>query len=230
MHPMRTQRQRNRQSSSALRTLSGQNSIRRNAPTPNVSRNSARPVAAYRRRGQSSSSSPFCAPETWHEPSESGELSYIVHEPGKGYLHPVTTEEIQQRLDLLPPRFVQDLEVVQLSRMTKKRAFFPYYGMQWGVSVFLYPIEESLTESYARPPTPNQLIEARMYGGQWEQQGRKWTLKWTEQTIKDFYLNNVLIHEVGHLNDDRNTKVEAREQFANWFAIEYGYRASRGRK
>ena len=52
-------------------------------------------------------------------------------------------------------------------------------------------------------------------------------LIWTEQTIKDFYLNNVLIHEIGHLNDARNTKPNDRERFANWFAIEYGYRATR---
>lgn len=227
---MRTQRQLNHRSTTAQTTLSGHNGVRRNAPTRNASRNSARPVAAYRRRGQSDTSSPFCAPETWHEPTETGRLDYIVHEPGKGFWHPVTIEEIQQRIDLLPRRFIEDLEVVQLSRMTKKRSFFPYYGMQWGVSVFLYPIEDSLTESYARPPTPAQLIEARMFGGQWDQKGRKWTLKWTKSTIKDFYLNNVLIHEIGHLNDLRNTKVEAREQYANWFAIEYGYRASRGRK
>ncbi|MFN0196081.1 MAG: hypothetical protein ACKVT0_05005, partial [Planctomycetaceae bacterium] len=160
----------------------------------------------------------------------SGRLDYIVHEPGTGYCHPVTVEEIQQRIDLLPSRFVEDLEVVQLSRMTKKRSFFPYYGMQWGVSVFLYPIEDSLTENYVRPPTPAQLIEARMYGGKWEHCGRKWKLIWTASTIKDFYLNNVLIHEIGHLNDLRNTNIEARERYANWFAIEYGYRASRGRK
>ncbi|MDA0835717.1 MAG: hypothetical protein O3A29_20785 [Planctomycetota bacterium] len=227
---MRMQRQHDQRSAASPSTLSGHNGFRRNVPSRNASRNSARPVAAYRRRGQSDTSSPFCAPETWHEPTDSGQLSFIVHEPGDGYWHPVTVEEIQQRIDLLPSRFIDDLEVVQLSHMTKKRSFFPFYGMQWGVSVFLYPIEESLTECYNRPPTPAQLIEARMYGGKWEQQGRRWTLRWTESTIKDFYLNNVLIHEIGHLNDYRNTKVEAREQYANWFAIEHGYRASRGRK
>ena len=39
-----------------------------------------------------------------------------------------------------------------------------------------------------------------------------------------------LIHEIGHSLDQRNSNMADRERFANWFAIEYGYRASRGRR
>ena len=66
-----------------------------------------------------------------------------------------------------------------------------------------------------------------MYGGRWVQNGRQWQLIWTEQTIRDFYLNNVLMHELGHLLDQRNTNYTDRERYAEWFAIEHGYRASR---
>lgn len=114
--------------------------------------------------------------------------------------------------------------------MTKKRSLFPCYGMQWGPSVYLYPIEESLVETYVRPPRPEQVIEAKMFGGRWVQEGGVWRLYWTPETIRDYYLNNVLIHEIGHVNDQRNTNFDARERFANWFAIEFGYRVSRGRK
>jgi hypothetical protein len=96
--------------------------------------------------------------------------------------------------------------------------------MQWGSSLYLYPIEESLVEYYDRPPKPAQANEARMYGGRWVQDGTQWRLVWTEKAIKDFYLNNILIHELGHLVDDRNTRYEDRERFAEWFALHYGYR------
>jgi hypothetical protein len=66
-----------------------------------------------------------------------------------------------------------------------------------------------------------------MFGATWAKSGSLWTLTWTEAAIKDFYLNNVLIHEVGHINDPRNSNFRDRERYANWFAIEYGYRASR---
>lgn len=114
--------------------------------------------------------------------------------------------------------------------MTRKRSLFPCYGLQWGPNVYLYPIEESLVETYTRPPKPEQVIEAKMYGGVWTQDGKLWRLSWTEHALRDFYLNNVLIHEIGHVNDTRNRNQNARERYADWFAIEYGYRASRGRR
>jgi hypothetical protein len=52
-------------------------------------------------------------------------------------------------------------------------------------------------------------------------------LIWTAETVRDFYLNNVLMHEIGHINDARNTSFRKRERYADWFAIEYGYRATR---
>ena len=67
-----------------------------------------------------------------------------------------------------------------------------------------------------------------MYGGRWEQESCGWwKLVWTEQALKDFYLNNILIHELGHLLDERNTRSIDRERFAEWFAIQYGYRPTR---
>jgi len=60
-------------------------------------------------------------------------------------------------------------------------------AMQWGTAVYLYPIESTYVERYARPPAPGkQLIEARMYGGQWQADGRGWTLSWTADSILRF--------------------------------------------
>ena len=43
------------------------------------------------------------------------------------------------------------------------------------------------------------MIEAEMYGGEWAERRGKWTLTWTLDRLRDFYLNNILIHELGHL-------------------------------
>ena len=192
----------------------------------------SRPVTAHRQRGIGGSGNQpvFFAQELWHEPQDCGETRYLFQPPGPGFIHPVTAVEVRERMSLLPKGVVEKIEVVQFSRMTRKRQLFPCYGMQWGSSVYLYPIEESLVETYTRPPTPQQQIEARMYGGRWSEAGGEWTLSWTLETLKDFYLNNVLIHEIGHILDHRNTRTLDRERYANWFAIEFGYRASRGRR
>jgi hypothetical protein len=190
-----------------------------------------RPVAAHRQRGGGGKlTEAFTAPEVWYEPAGREEIAFHVQPAGRGYFHPVTVAEVKGRLEELPERFTRGIEVVQFSRMTRKRSLFPCYGMQWGPNIYLYPMEETLVETYVRPPLPQQLIESRMYGGKWSQEGSVWRLTWTPETIRDFYLNNVLIHEVGHVNDDRNTSFTARERFADWFAIEYGYRRATGRR
>lgn len=173
---------------------------------------------------------PFSPPEDWHEPTE-GRDGYrvVVQEPGQGYRHVVTPAEVHARLTELPEAFLRDLDVVQLSRMTRKKQSLPCYGMQWGPALYLYPLDESLTEHFGSAPPPAVINESRMYGGRWQQvEGGAWLLSWSERAIRDFYLNNILIHELGHLLDERNTTYVDRERFAEWFATEYGYRWTGG--
>ena len=153
--------------------------------------------------------------------------------PAKATGTSLTPEQIRERLSRVPQHFLKELEVIQLSQMTRKKQSFPCYGMQWGNALYLYPIEESFVEQYDSPPRPNLVNETRMYGGR---VGRgpetpgAWTLTWSEQAAQDFYLNNILIHELGHLVDDRNTGYVDRERYAEWFAVHYGYLASGGRE
>jgi len=182
-----------------------------------------------RARGEQNARLPFVPPEDWHEPTGSGSpYKIIVQPPGPGFRHVVTPEEVRARLTQVPARFLESLEVIQFSRMTRKKQSFPCYGMQWGTSLYLYPIEEGLVEYYSAPPQQDQLNEARMYGGRWTNpEPGVWTLVWTEAAVKDFYLNYILIHELGHLLDDRNSRSVDRERYAEWFAVEYGYKRSR---
>jgi hypothetical protein len=195
------------------------------------SRRSVRPAAAYRQRGgQTAGSSVFSAPETWHEAQQPGQIRFVEQPAGTNYVHPVSVEQIRQRISLLPREISRQVQVVQLSTMTRKRRLFPCYGMQWGPNVYLYPIESTLVETYVRPPTPQQQVEAKMFGGVWSHHHDEWRLTWTAETIADFYLNNVLIHEIGHILDQRNTRTVDRERYAIWFATEFGFRADRGRR
>lgn len=174
--------------------------------------------------GQTNVRLPFAPPEDWHEPRDGGSYRFVVQPAGPGFRHVVTPEEVRQRLAQLPAAFLRPLDVIQFSRMTRKKRSFPCYGMQWGSALYLYPLESNLIEYYDRPPKPAQWNEARMYGGRWHEQAPGvWALAWAEEAIKDFYLNNILIHELGHLLDDRNERPADRERFAEWFAIRYGY-------
>ncbi len=172
----------------------------------------------------------FIPPEDWHEPhGQGGEFEIVVQQPGPGYRHVLTPADVRARLAQLPPEFTRALEVVQFSRITRKKQSYPCYGMQWGAAIYLYPVEESLVEHYPYAPKPTQRIEAAMYGGRWDQSGARWLLRWSEEAIRDFYLNNVLIHELGHLLDQRNGGFADRERYAEWFATRFGYLATGGR-
>jgi hypothetical protein len=141
----------------------------------------------------------------------------------------VTEDQVRTRLSKLPQEFLKDLEIVQLSRMTRKKTYCPCYGMQWGCAIYLYPFDETFDEFFYAPPPSSFVIESKMYGGRWEQpEAGVWRLIWTESSARDFQLNNVLIHELGHLIDDRNSSYTDQERFAEWFAIEYGYRHTGG--
>ena len=173
---------------------------------------------------------PYLPPEEWYEPgSRPGDDYRIIVKPaGEGFRHVLTADDVRSRLTHLPDWMHEPLEVVQMSQMTRKKRIAPCYGMQWGSTIYLYPIEENLVETFTDPPKPAQQIEARMYGARWVQAGRReWKLIWTELAIRDFYLNNVLIHELGHVLDCRNSRSLDRERFAEWFAVEHGYKASR---
>jgi len=177
---------------------------------------------------------PFIPPEDWYDPSELVETTdrqpryrVVVQNPGRGYRHVLSAQEVTRRLGQLPSHFLKPLEVVQFSRMTRKKQSLPCYGMQWGSTLYLYPIEESLVEYYSRPPKPAQISELRSFGAQWiHEGGSSWKLVWTLAAIKDFYLNNILLHELAHLLDNRNTRPLDRERFAEWFAVYYGVRSS----
>jgi hypothetical protein len=180
--------------------------------------------------GASNLREPFAPPEDWHEPTNNdGKYRVIVQPPGEGYVHVVTPAQIRERLASVPQEFLRGLEVVQLSRMTRKKQSFPCYGMQWGATLYLYPLETSLEEWFNTPPRTETYNEARMYGGRWDEPATgQWRLTWTKKAIEDFYLNNILIHELGHLVDERNSGYAERERYAEWFAIQYGYRATGG--
>ena len=190
------------------------------------------PLSKRARGGARNERLPFAPPENWYEPTENGSsYRFVVQDPGPGYRHVVTQQEVRDRLAQLPAAFVKPLEVIQFSRITRKKQSFPCYGMQWGTTLYLYPIEVGLVEYYNQPPKPAQLNEARMYGGRWVHEAAGvWQLVWTESAVKDFYLNNILIHELGHLLDDRNSRVVDRERFAEWFAVRHGYQPTQSQR
>jgi len=192
------------------------------------SRDLAKPRRAIAPRNQGKM---FDAPATWHEPTGRKAYKILTLKPGRGYCHVVTARQISARLAKLPAHFWKGLEVIQLSTMTRKKQRLPCYGLQWGCAIYLYPFCESFEEHFYTPPPPSLVIETKMYGARWDHaEAELWRLIWTESSARDYQLNNVLIHELGHMVDTWNSNSPDQERFAEWFAIEYGYRRTGGKE
>src|SRR5947208_10798000 len=160
-------------------------SLKKPARARNNAVRSGRKFVTLGKRARISSATlrgPYLPPEQWYEPRQqlAGQFAVVVQPAGHGYRHVVTEDDVRRRLAQLPEWMVKPLQVVQLSQMTHKKRRSPCYGMQWGSTIYLYPIEDTLVESFVQPPKPAQRIEASMYGARWVNERGSWQLVWTE--------------------------------------------------
>lgn len=72
-------------------------------------------------------------------------------------------------------------------------------------------------------------IKTKKFYAQWEsnwvREQEVWHLQWTKESIRDYYLKHLILHEIGHLIDSQfsrfhsNTNDKQKEDFANNYAI-----------
>lgn len=88
-----------------------------------------------------------------------------------------------------------------------------------------------MTEKYKRLPPPNIKREYERAGATYYFKNNFWHREFTIESLKQFYLNDVLLHEIGHHVDRKNNKSNNQsERFAEWFAGEYGFRNEKTKK
>lgn len=157
-------------------------------------------------------------------------IYYHVEPAGRGYVHTVTESEVAARFAELPAHLVSTLNCVVLPRMTRKRKIINIYGMQWAETIYLYPMPADLRVGDKHTLTEAVLAEARQFGATIEEHSGGPVIQWTPETIKPYYLENILLHELGHVVDRKNTSEKDREAFAEHFARQYGRWPKRKRK
>jgi hypothetical protein len=162
--------------------------------------------------------------------SESNELIIKVENLHSDFLMPVTADEIRIRLNLVPKDFLQGLKGVIILGGSNKQLkvswgnlfCFGAYGYQ---IIFLSPFPKAQLIEYSTSlPAPHIKKEAERAGAIYEFKDGLWHRIFTEESLKRFYLNDVLMHELGHHVDQHTTTDKKAERYAEWFATEYGYR------
>lgn len=163
-------------------------------------------------------------------------LAIVMKPIHSNFILPLTKQCIRATIESIPAEFTRGLKgVVTLGGSRKQERVFRSifaYGRYFSESIWLHPYpKSSMVRKYTSPPRPHILNDYRRVGAKIEGENKRWTISFDEESLRQFYLRDVLLHEVGHHVDALNnlTKTNKKsEGYAEWFASEYGFRLRTG--
>ena len=133
---------------------------------------------------------------------------YILENPSRDFYFPVTIDEIKLTLSKLPNEHTEHLTHIWFQKI-KKSDYLNGDTFQGcficGSNVYLivlhpFPTDNKMRFGKTKPENKN-LNYYKKYSIDLQQDDYGWFLQWTEETIKDYYLNDLLLHEIGHSVD-----------------------------
>lgn len=150
-----------------------------------------------------------------------------------GWIYPCTLEDIQQRLQILRREDLEGLCAIGLAPSTQKdQSTNGRYFRDGQPTILLYSYPDTL--EYKMPPFVKQkhiqqdLRVELKYGMQVEQTGSRWWCRWTQENLRRYTIDHVLLHEIGHhVHHQQRSKqglaylpaTQASEQFAEDYAL-----------
>ena len=157
---------------------------------------------------------------------------FIVDNPSRDFFFPLTPNEIRHELKHLPKRDWSQITHIWLRRFKKaeyEAGELPLAEFICGSGVrliVLYPWPLDLRTPFGpKKPSDRQLKSYSQYAIELQKDNDGWHLKWNAAAVKDFCVEQLLYHEVGHHVDwykrhwsKANSK--AIEEFADQYAYE----------
>ncbi len=144
-----------------------------------------------------------------------------------------TAAGVAEVLCTVPLGFVSQLEGVYLMAGTAKqgRARVVTHGVYSRNRIYLFPVPaRRMAEGWPCARKPNDIRNLRAFGAEVRPSGnRRVIVAFDEESLRRFYLYNVLLHEIGH-HVDRERASGAAERYARWFAeFQYAHLLSPGK-
>lgn len=167
------------------------------------------------------------------KPNPSDELPILIQDnPSRDYFFPISAEEAKEAIAALPRSDYQGITHIWLRRHKKSE----YEGRQLPLAEFIcgsgvrviiiYPFPRSMVMALgSKKPSLRQRRELSKWSNNFVYSKGGWSLRWEIDSLRKYYINNLLYHEVGHHVDWYNrywsaansTKVE---EFADQYAIQ----------
>ena len=159
---------------------------------------------------------------------------FIKDNPSRDFYFPVNEEEILNKLHQLPNKYFEEITHIWL-RKVKEKDYESNIYMQGlfvcGSGVNLIVLN-AFPKNLKMPFGNKKPTKARLnFYSKWcedlifDENSKTWYLKWDKEMIKDYFLNHLLLHEVGHFIDSFNQRFWSKannkksEDFADTFAV-----------
>ena len=159
--------------------------------------------------------------------NSNGKPVLIENRPHKDTFFPVNGREVMHRISKVPEEDVKGITHIWLRRTGPKedRGLGTYsYGPSYAV-IILYPWPTSLRLQigHSKPDATWRWI-ARNFNCQLVQKSREWFAEFTLSGARNFILNDLIFHEIGHHVDPRrfsstHKNWKAGEEYANQYAL-----------
>lgn len=161
---------------------------------------------------------------------------FIKDNPSRDFFFPVSIEEIEAFLEKLPHKHTEYLTHIWLRKMTKKEyekenkiqgCFICGSGVNL---IVLYPFSRDLKMTFGNKKPDRKILKwYSKYEPELVENAGNWELIWTEEKIKRYYLEGLLLHEIGHKVDSvyerfwsQSYEKSKAEKFADNFAYYWG--------
>lgn len=149
-------------------------------------------------------------------------IRFIVDPLPKGFVYPCTIEDIREKLESLPPDTLRNVSAIHLCNQVKMNPGVDAHNYD-GSLIRIYPVPEKLRWYYGRrKPNPAVAQERLEFGAYWQKIENQWFLCWDKDSLKEYVLSHILLHEIGHSLDNVYYGTSRGEKFAEAFACHLG--------
>lgn len=125
---------------------------------------------------------------------------YMVENPSKDFYFPITIDDIENVLNQLPQEEVSCITHIWLRKTNFKDNCQGYFTVGGGIyAIVLYPFPKN-NKIFFGKKKPSHRIQ-KWYKGYASEPFREkdnWYIKLTEESAKRYYLERLLMHEIGH--------------------------------
>ena len=157
---------------------------------------------------------------------------FIKDNPSRDFYFPVTIEEIKEFINKLPNEQTERITHIWLRKMTnkeyeKENSVQGCFICGSGVNlIVLHPFPIDMIMKFGKKKPANKILKwYSKFEPELNETNEGWQLKWTHEKIKKYYLEGLLIHEIGHQIDSIYKRYWSKsyKQRAENFADNYAY-------